>query len=307
MAAYVLKRVLYGILTLLVLATVVFFLMKSIPGSPFLLEDKVFPQEYIDNLNAKYGLDQPVFIQYLRYMKNALTGNFDNSMVMTGMSVTYIIGRSFPTSLRLGLCAFLFSLVVGVALGTAGAFSKNKRFQYAISVVTSLGISVPNFFIAMLLMILLGVKFPILPILGLKTPLHYILPTLALSFNPISMICRLMRNSIRDVLSQDYIVLARSKGTAGRKLVFRHCLRNAFLPVLTYCGPQLAALITGSFVIESLFSIPGIGYEFVSSVSGRDYTLIMGLAIFLGVIVIFINLLTDILSAVLSPQIKLEK
>ncbi|MBQ7841734.1 MAG: ABC transporter permease [Lachnospiraceae bacterium] len=307
MTSYVLKRLLYGMLTLLVLATVVFFLMKSIPGSPFELEDKIFPQEYIDNLNAKYGLDQPIYVQYFNYMKNALTGNFDNSMVMTGMSVTYIIGRSFPASLKLGLCAFFFSLIVGVALGTAGALSKSKKFNYVISVITSLGISVPNFFVAMLLMILLGVKIPVLPIVGLKTPLHYILPTLALSFNPISMICRLTRNSLRDVLSQDYIVLARSKGTSERRIVLKHCLKNAFLPVLTYSGPQFSALITGSFVIESLFSIPGIGYEFVSSVSGRDYTLIMGLAVFLGVIVILINLLTDILSAILSPQIKLEK
>ncbi|MEI3580377.1 MAG: ABC transporter permease [Acutalibacteraceae bacterium] len=228
-------------------------------------------------------------------------------MTRKGTAVTTIIARCLPATMKLGLVAFIIAITVGVTLGIVAAFTKRKWVENLVMFVATIGISVPSFLYAMLLMIVFGVVLGWLPIIGLKTPLHYIMPAFSLALYPISMITRLVRSSMKEVMKQDYIVLARSKGTPMIKVILGHALKNCLIPVVTYAGPLLAFLITGSFVIESLFSIPGIGSEFVNSVTNRDYTMIMALTILFGSFIIIVNILTDLLVAFIDPRVKLEK
>lgn len=308
MVKYVLKRIAIGIVTMLVLITATFYLERIIPGSPFISDDDTAAAiNAYDALNAKYGLDKPLGEQYVIYLKGLVRGDLGESLIRKGQQVTDIIAKSAPVTARLGLTAFCFSMVVGITLGTIAAFTKRKSVTGATMLVSTVGVSVPNFLIGLGLMILFGVQLHWLPILGLKTPAHYILPTIALSLHPIAMITRLTKSSMQEVMRQDYMTLARSKGSGKLKVIALHGIKNAILPVVTYAGPLIASLMTGSFVIESLFSIPGIGAEYVSSVSNRDYTLIMGLTIFLGCLVIVCNLLSDIVAAIIDPRIKVGK
>lgn len=305
MVKYIIKRLLAGLLALFVLATITFFMMRMIPGSPFGEDNKFTPPEVQAALNEQYGLDKPIMEQYVIYLKNAATGDFGDSIRKKGMEVTYIIARSAPATLKVGLCAFTISIVVGLTLGIISALTKRKWVNSIITVIATIGVSFPSFLLAMLMMILFGVALKIFPLVGLGTPAHYVLPSVALAIYPISMITRLTRSSFKDVMNKDYITLAKSKGTSDTKIILKHGLKNALLPVITYSGPLISGLVTGSFVIESLFSIPGIGKEFVSSVTNRDYTLIMGLTIFLGAIVIGMSIVSDIISAIVDPRIKL--
>jgi len=307
MLRYVAKRILMGLLTLFVLATITFFMMKAIPGNPLVRDNKQINPQILAAINEKYGLDKPISEQYLMYLKNISKGDFGVSFKRIGVTVPQVIGRSAPTTAKLGLVAFVLSLSAGIGFGVVSALTKRKWVNNVITVFATLGVSLPGFLLALMMMILFGVQLKILPIVGLKTPLHYIMPALALSFYPISMITRLTRSSLRDVMTKDYIILARSKGTPETQVIVKHGLKNALLPVITYCGPMFAYLLTGSFVVESLFSVPGIGAEFVSSVMNRDYTVIMGLTMFLGVIILVMNLISDLVAAMVDPRIRFEK
>ncbi|MBV4067176.1 ABC transporter permease [[Clostridium] innocuum] len=305
MPKYIIKRVLIGFVTLFVLASVTFFLMKATPGSPFSLAKYKTP-EALAAAEAKYNLDKPLMEQYVIYLKGVAQGNLGESMINTGRSVSYYIKTGFPVTARLGLIAFVLALVGGIALGTGAALSRHKWVNNLCMFVATIGVSVPSFLIAMIMLIVFGVQLHILPFIGLNSPLNYIMPALSLAFYPIAMIARLTRSSMLEVMNQDYIILARSKGTPYKKVVIKHALKNAMLPVVTYAGPMFAFMLTGSFVIESVFSIPGIGSAFVSCITKRDYPIIMGLTIFLGFLVITFNLITDILSAIIDPRIKLD-
>ena len=307
MVRYIVKRVAVGIFTLFILATITFFLMHVIPGSPFAGETSNLPANVMQKLEEKYGLDKSTGEQYVAYMKNVVKGDFGVSIYRKGRPITKIIGQGFPNTAKLGLVACLWAIVAGIALGTIAAFTKHKWIASLVIFFSTIGISVPSFLLGVLLMLLFGVTLKVLPFVGLSTPLHYILPALCLSFYPVAVISRLVKSSMQEVMKQDYMILAKSKGTPDRTVIMRHGLKNAMLPVITYVGPMFATLLTGSFVIESLYSIPGIGAEFVNSITNRDYTMIMALTILYGAMIILATLLTDIVNAIVDPRIKLGK
>lgn len=307
MFKYIVKRLLLGIFTLFILATIVFFGMKAMPGSPFSRDNKAIPAATMEALNKKYGLDKPVSEQYVVYMKNVIHGDFGVSISKKGQSVTEIIKTRLPVTAKLGVIAFVVSMLVGITLGVISALTNKQWVNSLITILATIGVSVPGFLLAMLMMILLAVNLKLLPVVGLETPASYIMPVLALSFSTISTITRLTRSSLRDVMGSDFITLARSKGTKESMVVIKHGLKNALLPVITYAGPMFAGMITGSLVIETLFSIPGIGREFTTSISNRDYTLCMGLTILLGALVIIMTLVSDVVSAMVDPRIKVNK
>lgn len=305
MFKYVLKRVLIGFVTLFVLGSATFFLMKATPGSP--VNGERFKSKEAQELAIiRYGLDRPVFEQYTMYLNNLAHGDLGESYVKEGVYVDKTIADTFPVTARLGGVAFLFALVVGITLGTTAALSKRKWVNNVCMFVATIGVSVPSFLLSMFLIIIFGVEFRLLPFVGLRTPANYVLPIIALSLYPISMIARLTRSSMLEVMKQDYIILARSKGTSYKMVVIKHALKNAMLPVVTYAGPAFAFMLTGSFVVETIFSIPGTGKEFVSNISNRDYQMIMGLTLFLGALIITFNIITDIVAAMIDPRIKLK-
>ena len=306
MGKYLARRLLIGVVTLLALATITFFLMHAIPGSPFSGETSKLPANIKERLVDHYGLDEPIYVQYVKYMGNAIRGDFGTSLNRRGREVADIIMSGLPSSASLGAVAFCIAIGVGILLGAVAAFSKQRWVNHAVAFITTIGVSVPSFLLALLLMMLFGVMLRWLPIVGLTSWKHYVMPGIALALAPIAMISRLTRTSLMEVMKQDYMVLARSKGTGQMMLILRHALKNALIPVVTYAGPLLATLLTGSFVIETLFSVPGIGAEFVMSVSNRDYTMIMALTIFYGTFIIICNIVTDLITAALDPRIRLK-
>ncbi|MDR1439619.1 MAG: ABC transporter permease [Clostridiales bacterium] len=306
MLKYIVKRSLVGAATLLALASVTFFLMHAIPGSPFAGETSKLPAGIKERLIAHYGLDQPLYAQFGRYMENALKGDFGTSLNRKGKEVSEIIMDGLPATAALGIATFALSIALGLTLGVAAALSRQKWLSGTVAVLSTIGVSVPSFLLALLMMMLFGVILKWLPIVGLTSWRHFILPSLALALAPVAMISRLVRTSLLEALRQDYIVLARSKGTSQAMVIARHALKNALVPVITYSGPLIATLLTGSFVIESLFSVPGIGREFVSSVSNRDYTLIMALTVFYGAFIIVANIAADLAAAAMDPRVRLK-
>lgn len=305
MGKYIFKRILMGILTAFIVATLTFFIMNLVPGGPFLAEKAVTEQAQ-KALEAKYGLDKPLFIQYLNYMKGLAKGDLGLSIKKRGFTVNTIIKNKFPVSARLGGIAVLVSVLVGVPLGSVAAYKRGKAADNTIIVLSTAGIAIPSFLSATLMMYLLSVKLKWLPSLGLGSPASYIMPVIALSIYPTSYISRLMRSSMLDVIGQDYMRTARAKGVSTFSSIFKHALRNAILPVVTYLGPLLASLMTGSFIVEKIFTIPGLGHEFVGAISSRDYPLIMGTTIFLATFIIFMNVIVDIAYAFIDPRIKLK-
>ena len=307
MLRYIAKRLAVGVVTLFLLATITVFLMHIIPGSPFAGDTVKLPAKVIEKLYEKYGLDKPVTEQYVVYMKNLLHGDFGVSIYRKGKDIEKIIASGLPYTAKLGAVSFCFAMVTGIFMGTVAAFSKRKWVSNLVLFLATVGVSMPGFLLSVLLMLLFGVVLQWLPFVGLTSPLHYILPAAGIAFYPISMIARLVRSSLREVMRQDYMVLAKSKGTPEKLVIWRHGLKNAMLPVITYAGPLIATMLTGSFVIESLYSIPGIGAEFVTSITNRDYTMIMALTILYGSFIIVANIITDILNALIDPRIKLGR
>ncbi|MCI5640073.1 MAG: ABC transporter permease [Lachnospiraceae bacterium] len=302
MVKYITKRVLLGLLTLFVLVAITFAMTKVMPGSP--LQSKNISGDVLEKMEASYGLDKPPVEQFFIYCKNLLHGDMGTSYKKVGKSVNEIIAQTMMPTLQLGCVTFCLVLVVGVSSGIMMARAKSNTVKGIWLSALTLGVSVPNFIVALLLLIIFGVELRIFPILGLSTPMHYVLPAIAQGLYPISAVARLTQNSYEEVVKQDYITMAKAKGISKRTLLFRHVLKNAMLPVITYMGPMVAFLLTGSVVIEQIYTIPGIGKEFVSAITNHDYTVVMGITIFIGAIIILCNLVADLICAVVDPRIR---
>lgn len=305
MLKYVVKRIALAIVTIWAVATLTFFLMNMVPGGPFLSEKAISPQATAA-LEAKYGLDKPLGEQYVTYITGVAHGDFGDSLKQRGRTVAGIIQAKFPVSAKIGGISVLVSLILGVLLGSIAALKRGKFLDSLISVISTMGIAVPSFVICTVLMYFFGVKFRVLPTMGLSSWKHFIMPVAALAFYPTAYIMRLMRSSMLDVLGQDYMRTAKAKGLSGKVQLFKHALRNAILQVVTYVGPMLAYTVTGSFVVEKIFTIPGLGGEFIGAIQGRDYTLIMGTTIFLATLIIVMNVVVDIVYKLIDPRITLK-
>lgn len=302
---YILKRILLAILTIWVVITVTFFVVHLIPGGPFMAEKALTP-EIEAALKAKYGLDKPLLEQYGTYLKDIVTEfDFGPSIKTRGRDVIEIIGEGMKTSAMLGLVAAGSALVIGVVLGSVAALRRNKLIDRTIMVVTTAFISMPSFIMGTLLLLIFAYSLKILPAFG-DTAAGLILPTITLALYPTAHITRLTRSSMLDVLGQDYIRTAKAKGVSGTKIIFGHALKNALIPVITYFGPMLAYIVTGSLVVERIFGVAGVGRAFVSSITNRDYPMVMGTTIILASLVVIMNLVGDILYKVVDPRITLE-
>ncbi len=305
MSKFILKRVFISLITILAVITITFFLMHAIPGDPFRQEGKTPPVVY-ENLKAKYGLDKPLVTQYGMYLSNVVRGDFGDSMKSKTETVNEMINRGFPVSMRLGLQALLIALVFGVILGVFAALYQNKFPDYLSMVIALIGISVPSFIMGQFLIQYVA-KTTSLPLSGWGTFAQTILPSFTLALMPLAQIARLMRSSMLEVLNQDYIKTARSKGIKKSTVIIGHAVQNAILPVVSIMGTMISNLLAGSFVIEKIFGIPGLGKFFVQSIIDRDYTLIMGTTIFYSIILIFMLLLVDVLYVFVDPRIKVAK
>ncbi len=305
MGKYIIRRLLWMILVLFVVAFVTFCLMHLVPGGPW-DRDKQLPQTVIDNLNRKYGLNQPFLIQFKNYIFNAVKGDLGVSYIYQDRSVTSIIMGGFPVSATLGLVAFVIAILVGVPLGIAAAIKQNSFIDYFAVIFATIFASMPNFVLGILLMIIFSVTLHWFPTSGWGSIRQIIMPAFALAALPAAYMARISRASMLDVTRQDYIRTARAKGLTERVVLVRHILRNAMIPVVTIAGPELAGLVTGSFIVESLFSVPGIGRLFVQSVSQRDYGLIMGTVLFYAFAIAIINLVVDILYGMIDPRIRYD-
>lgn len=306
MARYIIKRTIAAILTLFVAATLTFFIMNAVPGDPFMSE-RAPSEEIRMQMRAKYGLDKPLVVQYFNYMKNLVKGDLGVSYVQSkNRPVADIIRTAFPVSAKVGAYAVLVAVLIGVPMGCISALNRDKLVDNVIRVLSTVGIAVPGFVMATLMLIVFAADLKWLPSSGLNTPSGYVMPVLALAFYPMAYITRMMRSSMLDVIGQDYIRTARAKGMTTFITIFKHALRNSVLPIITYLGPLIANLLTGGFVVEKIFNIPGMGRYYVKSIECRDYTIIMGVTIFYAAFLIVMTLLCDILYKVVDPRIRLE-
>lgn len=303
---YILGRIVQMVVTLWVIATITFLMMKAIPGDPF-SSDKKLPEEVLHNLRAYYHLDEPVSVQYLVYMKDLLTFDLGFSIKDQTRTVNDIIADGFPVSAQLGAQALVVAIIAGVILGAVAALRQNRLTDYASMVMAVLGISIPSFVLAPLLQKYLGVEWELLPVARWEGFTSTIMPTITLAALPLATITRLMRASMVEVLTQDYIRTARAKGLPPGRVILRHTLRNSILPVVTILGPISVGVLTGSFVIENIFSMPGIGRYFVDSISNRDYPMIMGITLFYSALLIFVNFLVDLAYGWIDPRIQITK
>lgn len=305
MLKYAIKRILMGLLSIFIVATLTFFLMNLVPGGPFVAEKSISPEAQAA-LEAKFGLDKPIMQRYATYMTDFMRGDMGASLRQRGRNVSDIIFSKFPVSAKLAGVAVLVALLLGIPLGCLSAYNRGKFADNFILVFATCGIAIPSFISSVLLLYLFGSRLRILPTIGLNSAASYIMPVTALAIYPTAYITRLMRSSLLDVMGQDYIRTAKAKGLSNFKMIFKHALRNAVLPVVTYVGPMLAGLMTGSFVVEKIFTIPGLGREFVSSIVNRDYTMVMGTTIILATLVITANVIVDILYKVIDPRINFD-
>lgn len=294
-----------GLVSLFALITVTFFLTRLMPGNPFDISN--VNQAVQDRIMSYYGLDQPVHVQFGMYLKNLSHGDLGISYKKVGTTVNQLIMQEAPYTIQIGMLAFIIALILGTIIGIAMAVTRKEGVRGSLMFLTVLGISIPNYVLALLLMLVCGVTLRWFPVVGLGSWKHYILPVTAMTVYPLAQISKLVKSSYSEAMHQDYVIMARAKGISKVRISFVHILKNAMIPVITISGPMVAFLLTGSFVVENIFTIPGIGREFVNSVSNRDYTVIMGLTIFLGIILVLCNLISDIICALVDPRIKLEK
>lgn len=294
-----------GLISLFALILVTFFLTRLMPGNPFEISN--VNQSVQNRIISYYGLDKPVYQQLAVYLKNLLHGDLGISYKKTGTTVNALIAMEAPYTMQLGAIAYIISLILGTILGIIMAVTKKESVRGGLMAFTVLGISIPNYVLALMLMLICGVTFQWFPVVGLSSWKHYVLPVITLSVYPLAQISKLVKSSYAEAMKQDYVTMARAKGISPMRISFVHILKNALLPVVNISGPMIAFLLTGSFVVENIFTIPGIGREFVNAVSNRDYTVIMGLTIFLGIILVLCNLISDIICALIDPRIKLEK
>lgn len=302
MKLILLRKCAYACLSIFIVVTLTFVLMKSIPGDPF-QQEQALPAEIYQALLSHYGLDQPLGTQYFRYIKQLATFDFGPSLVYKGQNVTQIIRQSFPTSALLGSAALLFALPAGLICGTLGAFKQNKWEDSFVRIAVVVGISVPSFIIATLLQYTLAIKLQIFPIARWGSFVHVILPALSLAAMPTAFIARMTRAKMIEEMKQGYVNTARAKGLSEARIVCVHVFRNLLTPLLGYLGPMAASVLTGSFIIEKIYGIPGLGYWFVTSVSNRDYPLIMGVTVFYCALLLFAAFLADMISLYLDPRL----
>ncbi len=302
MVIYLVKRAVGTVAVLWVIITITFCLMHAIPGGPFTQEKKL-PPAVMEKIEARYHLDDPLWKQYADYVSRAAVLDFGPSYKYPGRTVNDIIAETFPVSAVLGCASLCLALGVGVTAGVAAAWYKNRWIDYVLMVGATLGVSVPSFVIAAILIQVFAFSWPVLPAAMWKGPAYAVLPVLALAAHPTAFVMRLTRSSVLDALGQDYIRTARSRGISTGGILWRHALRNALLPVVSYVGPLAAALLTGSFVVESIFAVPGLGRHFVTSIYNRDYTVILGITIFYSFLIMAMNLLVDLLYPWLDPRI----
>jgi len=302
---YILKRLMYILLALFVIVTATFFLLRLAPGNPFASE-RNFPPQIEEKLNETYGLNNPWYIQYKDYLIDAATFDFGESMKYKARSTNDMIAEGFPVSLTLGIEAMLLAIGFGVLIGVVAALYHNRFPDYLATTFAVLGISVPSFILAGLMQYFLAYKLQLFPISGWKGFSYSILPALAIAFSHMGFIAKLTRSSMLEQNNSDYVKMARAKGLGKWTVVFRHTLRNALLPVVTYLGPLTAGVVTGSFIVEQIFAVPGLGKHFVQSITNRDYTVVMGTTVFYAIILLFAVFIVDILYSVIDPRIKLK-
>ena len=304
-ALYIVKRLILAAVTVWIVITITFFVMRAVPGGPFMGERAISAAAQAQ-LEAKYGLDKPLLTQYFTYLKDIfLHFDFGPSLKQRGRDVIGIIADGMRTSVKLGVIAAFISLGVGVVLGSVAALRRNKFIDRVIMVTTTAFVSMPSFIMGSLLLVLFALKLGWVPANG-TTAAGMILPIITLALYPMAYITRLTRSSMLDVLGQDYIRTARAKGVSKWKIIFGHALKNSLIPVITYFGPMLAYIVTGSLVVEKIFAVPGIGRAFVNSITGRDYPLIMGTTIILATLIVIMNLVSDILYKLVDPRITFD-
>ena len=303
MAKYIIKRILLAVLSVFIICAITFFLMHAVPGGPF-NKEKALSEATIAALNARYNLDKPVGEQFLLYMKNIFQGDFGVSL-KNGREITAIIGESFPISARLGISAMIVALLLGTVFGSMAALMRNKLPDRLIVFFSTLFTAVPSFILATLLLLVFCIKLGWVEVWSANSQ-NYFLPVISLSAYPMAYITRLSKTSMLDALSQDYIRTARAKGVTRFKVIFKHALRNSLIPVITYAGPQIAYIITGSMVIETIFTVGGLGSKFVTAITNRDYTMIMATTIFLATLMVVANLICDLLYKLVDPRIKFD-
>jgi oligopeptide transport system permease protein len=306
MPVYILQRLGMMILTLWAIVTLTFFLMHAVPGGPFVSERMLAP-EIEAALNAKYGLDQPIWAQYLSYLRGIVTFDLGPSFKYPGVSINTMIADGLPVTLRTGLLAVIAVVALGVPLGIVAALNRNKWPDTTVMLIATIGVAIPSYVIATVTLYIFALRLGWVPTFGLDDWRGYILPVFALSGFWISFVARLTRSSLLETFEQDYMTTARAKGLRPGQVLFKHGLRNSLIPVITILGPVVANLITGSFVIEQIFALPGIGRQFVLSITNRDYTAIMGITIFYAAALMVMILIVDLLYAVLDPRIKLTE
>ena len=302
MIRYILNRVLVAILTMFILATATFFLLRLVPGDPF-AGPKVVP-EVKERLRIHYGLDKPLVEQYLIYMGNILRGDFGYSLAKRGHRVNKVIKDAFPASLDLGIRAMIIAIIFGIFFGIIAALNRGKPLDYLTVILVLIGISVPSFVVAALLQYFFGVYLKILPVARYESFWHTLMPAFALSLGTMAVLARYMRASMLEVMTADYIKTAKAKGLRNTQIVIRHQIRNALFPILTILGPGIAMVLTGSFIIESIFAIPGLGRHYVLAMQNLDYTLVMGLTLFFGFFLIVMNLLVDFTYGIIDPRVR---
>jgi oligopeptide transport system permease protein len=304
MKRYIIRRFFISVVTVWIIATVCFFLLRLLPGNPF-LSTTIMTQDMVDKMMHYYGLDKPLLHQYFTYMKNLLRGDFGYSLKYAGRSVNYVIATTFPISAQLGLQALTFGVPAGIIFGIISARRRGKELDIAFNAMSIIGIAVPGFIVAAMLQYIFGLKLGWMPVAHWKSFKHTILPTFTLSFGIIASHCRSMRTLMLEVNQQDYLKTARAKGLGESKIVFFHQIRNAIIPMITGLGTEIAGLMMGSYVVEKIFSIPGMGSYFVTSIQGLDYTMVLGLVVFQGTFVVFANFLVDILYVIVDPRIRI--
>ncbi|MDN4523664.1 oligopeptide ABC transporter permease [Fictibacillus fluitans] len=303
MARFVLKRLLYMLVTLFIITSFTFFLMKLLPGSPFNNEEKLTDQQKFI-LNEKYGLNDPVPVQYFNYMSNLAKGDLGVSFQYDNRPVSTMITERIGPSAVLGIEATIIGTIIGLILGIAAALKHNTSIDYLSSLIAVLGISIPSFVFAGVLQYYVGVKLEWLPVALWDGPKYHVLPALSLSVFVIATVARFMRTEMLEVLGQDYITTAKSKGLSNLVVIWKHTIRNAMIPVVTILGPLAINLITGTLIIEKIFAVPGLGFQFVSSIQLNDYPVIMATTIFYSVCFIIVILIVDILYGVIDPRIR---
>ena len=308
MIKYIIKRLLAGVLSLFVLVTLTFFLMHMIPGGPFSPSDqRNVPEKILEQIQDKYGLNDPAPVQYARYLNNLLHGDMGTSFKKQDTTVNELIANGFPVSAKVGALGIVAALAAGIPLGIVAAVRRGKLADGVSMVFATIGVSVPSFVICVLMMYLFCEKWKIFPSYGLTSWKHYVLPVFCMAFSQIAYITRLMRSSMLETMRQDYIRTERAKGMPEYLVIGKYALKNSILPVLTYVGPLIATLLTGTFIIEKLFSIPGLGRYFVSAITDRDYSVTLGLTVFLGAMIILCNLVVDIMYAIIDPRVKITE